>query len=647
MGGNGAGAGGSIVPVDGSAGSALEDSGSFLRGDAAGLPPVDVHIVVDQFGYLPDGEKVAVMRSPQMGFDAAQTFAQGATYAVVDAVTGAKVKTGAPSPWNGGAIDATSGDRAAWFDFSDVTAPGDYYVLDVDKNARSFLFRISRAAYRDVLKQAARMLFYQRAGQEKDAAHAGAGWADKASHVGPLQDHHARLYSAKGDASTDRDLWGGWYDAGDYNKYTNFTASYVENLLRAYVEHPAAFTDDFEIPESGNGIPDILDEARWGMDFLTRMQGADGSVLSIVGEAAASPPSAATGQSLYGSPSTATALSTAAAFAYGSRVYRTLGDATLTAYADDLLARAKKAWSWAQANPSVMFFNNDQSHGTAGLGAGQQQPSDTSILQLDAAVQLFAATQDATYSAYVDANYAKVHFVQPGNYVAVWNAAEQEALLDYLNTPGATPATVTAIRAAYMAGAKSNLAAMLSNKDPYLALLDAYVWGSNSTKAGTGSVFYDVIAYRLDAATNAGARRAAERYVHYLHGVNPLALVYLTNMGEYGAENSVNELFHSWFTDGSARWDRVGTSTYGPPPGFLTGGPNPGYDWDPCCPSNCGSTANNAVCMSLTLSPPKGQPAQKSYKDFNTPWPLDSWSVTEPDDGYQIAYIRLLSKFVN
>ncbi len=58
-------------------------------------------------------------------------------------------------------------------------------------------------------------------------------------------------------------------------------------------------------------------------------------------------------------------------------------------------------------------------------------------------------------------------------------------------------------------------------------------------------------------------------------------------------------------------------------------------------------TDNNAVCTSESLSPPEGQPAQKSYKDFNTNWPLDSWSVTEPSDGYQVAYIRLLSKFVH
>jgi hypothetical protein len=67
---------------------------------------------------------------------------------------------------------------------------------------------------------------------------------------------------------------------------------------------------------------------------------------------------------------------------------------------------------------------------------------------------------------------------------------------------------------------------------------------------------------------------------------------------------------------------------------------------DVCCPSSCGSSASNAICTSENVSPPKGQPAQKAYKDFNTTWPLNSWSVTEPSNGYQVAYIRLLSKFV-
>ena len=71
----------------------------------------------------------------------------------------------APPAWNGGATDASSGDKAWWFTFTSVATAGDYYVLDVDRGVRSYAFRISDQVYRDVLKQAVRVFFYQRAGQ--------------------------------------------------------------------------------------------------------------------------------------------------------------------------------------------------------------------------------------------------------------------------------------------------------------------------------------------------------------------------------------------------------------------------------------------------------------------------------------------------
>src|SRR4029078_2764900 len=132
---------------------------------------------------------------------------------------------------------------------------------------------------------------YQRAGQVKDAAHAGTGWTDAASFTGALQDQRSRRFSDKNTAAPERGLRGAWYDAGDLNKYTSWTAGYVETLLRAYAENPTIWTDDYNIPDAGNGIPDVLDEAKWGLDYLVRLQSSDGAVLSIVGEPAASPPS--------------------------------------------------------------------------------------------------------------------------------------------------------------------------------------------------------------------------------------------------------------------------------------------------------------------------------------------------------------------
>jgi len=619
------------------------------RGAGGAGPPVSKYIVVDQFGYLPDLEKIAVIRDPQTGFDASESFTPGATYALVNAASGARVFMAAPTVWNGGAMDASSGDKAWWFTFTSVTTAGDYYVLDVDRNVRSYPFQIGDQVYRNVLKQAFRVLFYQRAGQVKAAPQAGAGWTDAASFTGALQDQHCRLFSDKNNAATERDLRGGWYDAGDLNKYTSWTAGYVETLLRAYAENPTIWTDDFNIPESGNGIPDVLDEAKWGLDFLVRMQSSDGSVLSIVGEPAASPPSSATGQSLYGPANTSATLATAAAFAAAARILKLPNNQTLNTAAADLLSRARNAWTWAVANPNVQFRNNDGA--SAGLGAGQQETDDYGrlVYKLDAAAQLFAATGDAAYRTFFDGAYNQLHLITYGNYVSPWDVSGQDAALDYADAAGATAATVTAIRNAYLAGAKGsgNLGAITGNRDPYLAWMQDYVWGSNSTKSNVGNVFAGVVSHKLEAASNAEMTRAASRYIHYVHGTNPLSLVYLTNMYAHGAENCANEMFHSWFSDGSAAWDRAGTSTYGPPPGYLTGGANPGYDWDGCCPSSCsGGAANNAICTSMTISPPKGQPAQKAYKDFNTGWPLNSWSVTEPSDGYQVAYIRLLSKFV-
>ena len=75
---------------------------------------------------------------------------------------------------------------------------------------------------------------------------------------------------------------------------------------------------------------------------------------------------------------------------------------------------------------------------------------------------------------------------------------------------------------------------------------------------------------------------------------------------------------------------------------FLVGGPNPSYNWDNCCPSGCGGQ----TCDANQVTRINGQPKQKAYDDFNTSWPMNSWEVTENSNGYQTAYIRLLSKFV-
>jgi len=620
-------------------------AGAGAAGVSPPRAPLSKFIVVDQFGYLPDSEKIAVLRDPQAGFDAGDAFSPGATYSLIDARTGLAALTAAVTAWNAGATDPSSGDRAWWFDFSQVSRPGTYYVLDSQHNIRSDLFEVSESVYREVLKQAVRTFFYQRVGQAKAAQWAGPGWTDAASHVGRGQDHECRAFAAKGDASSAKDLWGGWYDAGDLNKYTSWTANYVLSLLHAYLENQAAWSDDYGIPESGNGIPDVLDEAKWGLDYLVRLQNNDGSVLSIVGEAGASPPSTAKDPSYYGPASTSATLSTAGAYALGATVLRSLGKPELANYAADLHNRALKAWSWAEANPTVIFKNNDAASGSAGLGSGQQETDDygRSMMKLESAVYLYQLTKDDQYRSFVDTHYQSARLIANGNYASPFELV-QSVLLYYTSLPGATDSTKNAILQSYAAGmnGNDNFKAHEGHRDPYLAYVKDYTWGSNSTKSNQGSMFYDMRTFGVDPSKDLESRRAAERYVHYIHGVNPLGFVYLSNMFEYGAASGVTTFFHTWFSHDSTLWAKAGVSKYGPAPGFLTGGPNPSYGVDGCCPSSCAGRS----CDSEPLSPPLGQPAQKSYRDFNTSWPLNSWSVTENSGSYQVAYIRLLSKFV-
>ncbi|MGD0676867.1 MAG: glycoside hydrolase family 9 protein [Polyangiaceae bacterium] len=613
-----------------------------LDGPIAGpLPPLSSNITVDQFGYLPSSEKIAVVRVARVGFDADTSFTPGSTYALVDARTRETVFTASPTRWNGGATDPTSGDQVWWFDFSTVSARGDYFVIDESRGVRSPLLTISKDVYRRVLAASMRMFYYQRDGLPKEARFAGSSWQDGVAHP---QDKTCEFFA---DGSAVRDLHGGWFDAGDQNRYTSWGASDVIELLHAYREAPAAFPDDDGIPESGNGVPDVLDEAKWELDWIVRMQADDGSLLSVVDHRGASPPSADRSPCRYGPASTSATLAGAAALAFGSVVLGSVPGvhSTYPGYADSLAERAVRAWTWASAHPDVTFYNASN-----GLAAGEQEVDEAGRLRkrLEAAVFLFELTKDPTYRAVFDGRHA----IMSESFDA-FHMDQLDVLLEYTMLSGAAPAVVAAIVHAYKEEVEGDafFGAQRANRSPYLSFLSGYVWGSNQNVAEQGNMFAALATFGIDPPAAAESMQYAERYVHYIHGLNPLGLVYLTNMGNTGAERSVARLFHSWFASGSD-WDAFGVSAFGPPPGFLVGGPNAYYQWDSCCPDHCRSSLKDilegrgSTCGSAPLSPPAGQPPLKSFREFNDGWPLDSWQITEPDDGYQARYVRLLSKFV-
>ncbi len=608
---------------------------------SAQTPP----IIVDQFGYLPALQKIAVIKDPRVGYDSENSFSPGQRYAVVNRATGKTVFTGQAKSWKNGKIDKTSGDRIWHFDFSDVREPGRYVIRDIDRRVESFEFEISPTVYTPVLKTAFKTMYLQRAGFEKRAPYVSRAYVDRASHLGRGQDPEARLFNRMKDASTERDLRGGWFDAGDYNKYTSWTANYVTGMLAAYLENPRVWTDDFGIPESGNGTPDILDEVKWGLDWLERMQNQDGAMLSVMSLSESSPPSAARGPSRYGPPNSSATVASAGAFAMAAKVYSAVPG--FQTHAKRYRMRADKAWRWVEANPHVKFYNNDPRSNSVGLAAGQQEVEADRMANktLMAAIHMSAMTGDPYFNKVIKDLYNRVNPMDPGT-VNGYEAGMAFDVLYYARQPSTPKSMVSRIRRDYeekILQGYNGWSVVEEQEDPYRAHVDGYWWGSNFNKAHRGEVYTQAIHAGIGQTRRMDYLNAAAGYVNYVHGVNPLNKVYLSNMGALGAENSVTQFYHNWFKDGS-KWDEVGRSKYGPAPGFLVGGPNNGYERAECCNSVCGGEGAK-ICRMPIKSPPAGQPPAKSYADFNGGWPINSWSVTENSNGYQIAYIRLLSKF--
>ena len=593
------------------------------------------HIKVDQFGYLPNSRKVAVIADPQVGYNAAEAFNPGTgdnQYQIRRWSDDAIVFSGTLQVWNSGATHTQSGDRGWWFDFSAVTTPGSYYVFDVANNIGSFAFDISNNVYNEVLKQAMRTFFYQRINFAKQSPFTDKKWADGAWFEGPNQERFATSRYAKGDLSTAKDVHGGWMDAGDLNKYTTFAASAVIQLVEAYRINPSVFKDDYNIPESGNGIPDILDEVKWELDFLKRMQDATGTngfllKVGVDNYNEVSPPSTDTRPRYYLPECTSATIFGCSMFAVSGVTYKSVP--ALSDYGLDLIRRAELAWARAKETTAnfttwqIDCDDRDIKSGDADRTAEQQL--DNAFV---AAVYLYEATGKSEYKAFAEANYTKVNPYK----ISWWGPyymPQQLALLRLTTLPNISSTVVSNIL-----NQKSKMENLYSiptytaATDLYRAHLndEAYHWGHNQARADAGITNLDYVTFGLNTSRHEQYKEVAEQYLHWMHGVNPMGMVMLSNMYQYGAEKCANEIFHRWYKDGSV-WDNAVSSPNGPVPGYVPGGPNKRYS---------GSLAGVIT----------DQPHQKAYKDWNTDWPENSYEITEPAIYYQAPYVMLLARLI-
>jgi hypothetical protein len=589
----------------------------FSNSLIAGPHRIQKNIKIDQFGYRPDDQKIAVIVDPQIGFNSNNRFKPGSIYEVRTSDSNKVVFTGNLTDWNKGAVDFTSGDKGWWFDFSKVTEEGEYYIYDRKRKVGSYKFRIGKNVYKDVLKTAVRTFYYQRLNDPKKQPYAEEPWIDDAAFIGPGQDKEALYVNDKGNKSLAKDLSGGWMDAGDYNKYVTFADNPIHQLLTAFEQNPKIFTDDYNIPESGNGIPDILDEVKYELDWIKKMQEDDGGVLIKMGNIdfkTSSPPSTDKRPRFYGPKCSSSSIAVASMFAHAAKV---LSHYSLYAgYAKDLKIRAEKAWNWYISNPrSEECDSQEIKSGDADYSLELQDQ-----MEVVSAIYLFALTCDAKYDSVVRNNfYITAPFYDP--HLALYVNHQEDALLYYTTLPNADEQVKNSILSHRSKQGKGmDIFRYQESDDLYMSYLPSalYNWGSNNPRAGLGSASYDFITYNLNDDRKTKYLNRAMGILHYFHGVNPLGIVYMSNMYKYGGDYCADNIWHDWFKKGT-KWGI-------PPPGYVPGGPNYKY---------------SGSLKELSL-----QPLQKCYKNWNNGYPENSWEITEPAIYYQASYIKLLSKFV-
>ncbi len=239
-------------------------------------------------------------------------------------------------------------------DFSALEKKG-HFVLRVPGLAPSFPFEIGDAPFRDLAAACLKGYYFQRASMSLEAQYAGK-WERPAGHPDTQVLVHASAADGRRPGGTVIASPGGWYDAGDYNKYIVNSGITMYMLLAAYEDFPAYFGQfDINIPESGNGVPDILDEALYNLRWMLTMQDpADGGVYHKCTNASFDGmvmPHEATKSPRYVVQKSLTATyDFAAVMAMGSRIYGKFGKA-FPGLADSCRQAAVRAWEWTEKHP--------------------------------------------------------------------------------------------------------------------------------------------------------------------------------------------------------------------------------------------------------------------------------------------------------
>lgn len=493
------------------------------------------NIKLNQLGFLPESAKWAVIPA-----------AAATHFRIIDAASGAEVYSASLSVaanWD------ASQESVKLADFSSLKTPGNYLVR-VEGLNDSYQFAIADDVYSTLNAASIKAFYFNRNSAELLPEHAGV-YARPLGHPDTRVLIHPSAESSARPAGTIISSPKGWYDAGDYNKYIVNSGIATYSLLAAYEHFPEIFNNqNLNIPESGDAIPDLLNETLWNLEWMLTMQDpADGGVyhkLTNKNFDGTVMPHEATAERYVVQKTTAAALDFAAVMATASRVLAQYED-QLPGMSANMLAAAESAWAWANANPAVLYKQPSD------IKTGEYGDANIADEFAWAAAELYITTKkDSYYTAMKPAETAAT--------IPAWGDVRSLGWISLAHHRNA----LTAIADQQLIidridGLAENLHAIWV-ASPYRVTMQKnnFVWGSNSVALGQAMML--VQSYRLNGKRD--YLDAAQAMLDYVLGRNATDMSFVTG---YGTKTTLHPHHRPSGADAIAE----------PIPGFIAGGPQP------------------------------------------------------------------------
>jgi len=493
-------------------------------------------IKVDQVGYIPNSPKLAFVSAPATRF---------ALKRVDNDTTTLEGELSSP------ATDKDTGDTVRAADFSSVRTAGDYY-LEIPGVGRSWPVHIGTDVYARPFYLVMRGFYGQRCGVAVDMGPEFPNYRHAACHF------EGKFHESTGKTGTHAN-YGGWHDAGDYGRYVVNSGISTGSILWAYEMYSSKTgAVKLNIPETGNGTPDVLNEARFNLKWMLSMQDRDGGVWhkqtstqfpGFVMPEDDKLPSEVIGTGRAPFKSTCATADLAAVAAIASRVYAPFDQK----FADQSLSASKTAWQWTERNSNITFKNPPD------VGTGEYGDDNCSDERLWAAAELWRTTGVPLYNQYFLANYKLFTDRLNKPDAEGWREVAPMGLWTYAlaNRKGEDSSVVAVIKQLTTAAAEGIVKNTANN--PYHVSLTTgdYVWGSNGVAANYGMEL--LIANAL--SPNPEFVNAALDNLHYLFGRNAFSLSWVTQLGTHSFQHPHHR--PSGADDNVEPW-----------PGLLSGGPN-------------------------------------------------------------------------